>query len=553
MNPSTPGETHSGSAAGKARAWGARLLAGPPPAGSAPAVRSGWLRGASVAVAVGFLAAFLGFLYLKARTVDISQHNSVLSQLRQLRALDAAWNDELLKYRLGIPVAGDRQQDVPAAHRRLLGLLDLDARALGSQAVNRELNELIGAVEDKARLMSEFRARAATVHASMAESGLLLRIANSTAGQRLETLERLVGREFEAAAQIQRVYEVYLTAYAGALVVLLGYAAWRLRRSYRVINAMNRELQQAKSGLERRVAERTRELMKTMHSLRESETLLAQTEKMSSLGQMVSGIAHEINTPLAYVKNSLDLVTARLPQIAQLVAQAEVLLDMLQSHQVSEDELNLQFEKVSSLSRELRTHKALDDLKSMLRDGAFGIGQITEIVSNLRNFSRLDRSKVARFDLHEGLQSTLQIARHALEGKTVKKAFGPIPPINCAPSQINQVFMNLIVNAAQATPEEGGVIFIRTALKDPGNVLVEVADNGQGIPEDVLPKIFDPFFTTKDVGKGTGLGLSIVYKIVQQHGGSINVASKVGVGTRFTVVLPVDADSGAAAARAAAV
>ncbi|HSO06470.1 MAG TPA: ATP-binding protein, partial [Pelomicrobium sp.] len=125
--------------------------------------------------------------------------------------------------------------------------------------------------------------------------------------------------------------------------------------------------------------------------------------------------------------------------------------------------------------------------------------------------------------------------------------FGPVPAVTCMPSQINQVFMNLIVNAAQATPDEGGVIFIRTAAKDRDHVLIEIADNGKGIPADVLPKIFDPFFTTKEVGKGTGLGLSIVYKIVQQHGGTINVTSKLGVGTRFTVVLPVAGEAAAAA------
>jgi signal transduction histidine kinase len=221
---------------------------------------------------------------------------------------------------------------------------------------------------------------------------------------------------------------------------------------------------------------------------------------------------------------------------------------MLQAQDVSEEQIGEQFARVAQIAAELKRHNALEDVKAMLKDGGFGIAQITEIVTNLRNFSRLDRSKVARVDLREGIETTLQIARHALQGKTIKKAFGPVPPVTCMPSQINQVFMNLIVNAAQATPEEGGVIFIRTAAKDRDHVLVEIADNGKGIPADVLPRIFDPFFTTKEVGKGTGLGLSIVYKIIQQHGGTINVTSKVGVGTRFTVVLPVAGEAAAAAA-----
>ena len=183
-----------------------------------------------------------------------------------------------------------------------------------------------------------------------------------------------------------------------------------------------------------------------------------------------------------------------------------------------------------------------------MKDGLYGITQISEIVVNLKNFSRLDRSKVANFDLHEGLESTLLIAKNLVKHKTVKKAFGKIPPISCSPSQINQVFLNLITNAAQAIPDEGGVIFLRTAMRDDNHVVVEVADNGHGIAENVLPKIFDPFFTTKEVGKGTGLGLSIAYKIIQQHGGTISVTSKLGAGTKFTIVLPVNADAAQLAA-----
>jgi two-component system NtrC family sensor kinase len=147
---------------------------------------------------------------------------------------------------------------------------------------------------------------------------------------------------------------------------------------------------------------------------------------------------------------------------------------------------------------------------------------------------------VARFDLHEGLESTLQIARNLVKFKDVRKNFGDIPQVSCSPSQINQVFLNLVTNAAQATPENGGIIAITTKRIGDDRVCVEVQDNGHGIPPEVLPKIFDPFFTTKDVGKGTGLGLSIAYKIIQQHGGKISVASEVGKGTRFTVVLPVE-------------
>jgi signal transduction histidine kinase len=388
----------------------------------------------------------------------------------------------------------------------------------------------------------------AVQRASEEESGLLNQIAQNTAGQRTRTLTGAANAELGETLGLQQVYEIYLAAYVASLIVLLAYAGWRLNRSYRVIDTMNRELAAAKDGLEQRVAERTTELTRAMSEIKQQESLLIQSEKLSSLGQMVAGIAHEINTPLAYVKSSVDTLAARVPLLGQYVEQSEKLLGMLQAQDVSEEQIAEQFARVAQISGELKRHNALEDVKAMLKDGGFGIGQITEIVTNLRNFSRLDRSKVARVDLREGIETTLQIARHALKGKTIKKAFGPVPPVTCMPSQINQVFMNLIVNAAQATSDAGGVIFIRTAAKDRDHVLVEIADNGKGIPADVLPRVFDPFFTTKEVGKGTGLGLSIVYKIVQQHGGTIGVTSKEGVGTRFTVVLPVAGEAAAAAA-----
>ena len=150
----------------------------------------------------------------------------------------------------------------------------------------------------------------------------------------------------------------------------------------------------------------------------------------------------------------------------------------------------------------------------------------------------LFRSKVTSFNLNDGLQSTLLLAKHLLKSVTVNKALGVISPIVCSPSQINQVFLNLITNAAQAMGERPGKIML-TTRDDGDGVRVEVEDDGGGIPPDVLPKIFDPFFSTKEIGKGTGLGLSISYKIVQQHGGRIDVDSEIGRGTLFTVWLPL--------------
>jgi signal transduction histidine kinase len=364
------------------------------------------------------------------------------------------------------------------------------------------------------------------------EQALFVKLSFLTAGPRIDSLTGAFSRELEAALVEQELYRAYLVAYSGALLILLGYLATRLIASYRLLNAANEEL-------ERRVVERTRELSEALRQLKESEAQLIQNEKMASLGQMVAGVVHEINTPLAYVKSSLGSVTGKLPDLTRLIAETGKLLELLRSGAARPEDLADQFGLTDRLVAQLQAHHVTDDLQSLAKDGLYGIAQISEIVTNLKNFSRLDRSKVGSFNLNEGIDSALMLARHELKRHAVKKNYGDIPPLTCSPSQINQVFLNLINNAAQAIDPGPGLITITTRRDGDWHIAVEVTDNGNGIPPEILPKIFDPFFTTKDVGKGTGLGLSIVYKIVEQHGGRISVASNPGVGTRFTVVLPL--------------
>ena len=363
------------------------------------------------------------------------------------------------------------------------------------------------------------------------EQELLNRLSFLTAGPRVDSLTSAFNRELEETLAARERYRVYLIAYAGALLILIGYLAARLLASYRLLNKTNLELEQ-------RVVERTRELSDALVQLKESEAQLIHTEKMSSLGRMVAGIAHEVNTPLAYIKNSLGSVKGKLPELTQVIAESEKLLAMLQAGNADPQQLAGQFTLVQTLIGQIKEHHALDELQELVKDGLHGIEQISDIVVNLKNFSRLDRSTMASFNLNEGLENTLLLTKHEIKTLTVRKQFGNVPPITCSPSQINQVFLNLIHNAIQAIEPGQGTITL-TTRSEGDYVVAEVEDTGRGIAPDVLPRIFDPFFTTKDVGKGSGLGLSIAHKIVEQHGGKITVDSTEGSGTKFTIMLPL--------------
>ena len=350
-------------------------------------------------------------------------------------------------------------------------------------------------------------------------------ISRLTSGPRLENMATAFSQELEGTIKEKEIYRVFLITYAAALLSLVAWLGIKIRT--------------ANVKLERRVRERTGELSDALKQLKESEAQLIQSEKLSSLGQMVAGVAHEINTPLAYVKNSLGSVSERLPEIGSVVEETERLLQLLQAGAGANPQaLNQQFSSVTQQVTKLKQQRVLEELQGLVEDGVHGTTQMSEIVGNLKDFSRLDRSKATQFNLNEGITSTLALAKHQLKTVEVEKQLGDIPFVNCTPSQINQVFLNLITNAAQALKRGRGHILIRTRKKGEG-VAVDIEDDGTGIPEEVLPKIFDPFFSTKDIGKGTGLGLSISYKIVQQHGGRIDVESSVGEGSRFTVYLPI--------------
>jgi signal transduction histidine kinase len=254
---------------------------------------------------------------------------------------------------------------------------------------------------------------------------------------------------------------------------------------------------------------------------------------------MVAGLAHEVNTPLGYVKNNIEMMIGNQAVVAEAMEKYRRLLDML----VNGEESGLEdlVTELANLSTELEKNTVLEDSKTMLSQALVGTERIQELIKNLREFSRLDEADLARVDISKAIDATLVIANNVIKNRAVvKKDFQPNLMAECYPAQYNQVILNLITNAAQAI-EGQGTITIRT-YKEPGNpdlAVVRIADTGKGIPRENLGRIFEPFFTTKKVGEGTGLGLSISYKIIEKHNGSISVESEVGRGTEFTIKIPV--------------
>ncbi|OBS10313.1 sensor histidine kinase [Acidihalobacter prosperus] len=283
-------------------------------------------------------------------------------------------------------------------------------------------------------------------------------------------------------------------------------------------------------AMEARVRRHSQELSQAYGRLKASQGQLIQSEKMASLGQMVAGLAHEINTPLGYVRNNVELVNAALN------AAGDAIRALNPDASTGDDADTLDEARRYALAFE--QEYGLEDTAGLLEDTLYGVRQISELVSNLKTFSRLDQAKLAAASISECLDSALMIARHLLKDRIeIVKQYDETPLIECSPSQINQVFLNLITNAAQAI-DGNGRITLRTYVEE-SHVVASLQDTGSGMAPELMKRIFDPFFTTKDVGQGTGLGLSISYQIIKQHGGQIRVASKPGKGTRFTIRLPI--------------
>ncbi|MDJ1174614.1 sensor histidine kinase [Roseofilum capinflatum] len=348
-------------------------------------------------------------------------------------------------------------------------------------------------------------------------------------------------------------YQIYTAELAICLlgiinvIVFSSLIAWNARALGKIDRKRHdaeASLKRANEDLEQRVQERTQKLEQTLFELRSTQTQLVQTEKMSSLGQLVAGVAHEINNPVNFIYGNLNHAQEYTQDVLNLI-------ELYQKHYPqTAEEIE---EEIEAIDLEFLK----DDLPRLIGSMKVGSERIKEIVKSLRTFSRMDESQLKEVDIHEGLDSTLMILHNRLKAKPehpeiqVIKDYGDIPLVECYAGQLNQVFMNLIANAIDALDEynqnrsyeeiQENPSYIRLqTYQEQDQVKIIIEDNGLGIPEESVLKLFDPFFTTKPVGKGTGLGLAISYQIVtEKHQGELTCVSQSGEGAKFEITLPL--------------
>ena len=306
-----------------------------------------------------------------------------------------------------------------------------------------------------------------------------------------------------------------------------------LERSMAQIQRQNQELTDKESKLSRMLAE----LQQSSEELKQTQGQLVQAEKLASIGQLAAGVAHEINNPLGFISSNIEILREYIQNYAEILRRVKSIKDRIQEGDI--ERIRQAVAGLNKFEEEINLGYILEDINKLLKHSGHGLERIKKIVMDLRTFAREEQTEIIEtVRVEEIMDGILNIVQSELKYKAeLTKDYGDTPLVQCSSSRMGQVFINLLINAAQAIETKGNIIIKTYALND--YVCVDVTDTGKGIPPDNLSKIFDPFFTTKPIGQGTGLGLSVSYEIMKKHGGEIKVKSKVGKGTTFTVMLPL--------------
>ncbi|NEP00591.1 MAG: HAMP domain-containing protein [Symploca sp. SIO2E9] len=476
--------------------------------------------------------------------VDTTQFKQLLQAYEETTELYLGQLNSLLTQ---IDAPNLKPAEIPAAQQQLLDFIGGEATTKLNdefKLLSENLNQIIEAAQTQKTQATDTLKKVQALRLQIISASMLLSVAVAM------LLALYMGREIaspltEVTSIARRVtqesnFDLRVPVTTEDEIALL---ATSLNQLIQWVGEYTDELELARQMLEQRVEARTLELTQALQELKQTQSQLIQSEKMSSLGQLVAGVAHEINNPVNFIFGNLKYARDYTKELLELV-------ELYQQHYPNSAA------EIQERMEEIEIDFLATDLPKIMSSMQLGVDRIRNIVLSLRSFSRVDEAQMKAVDIHEGINSTLLILNNRLKRSIeVIKQYGSLPLIECYPAQINQVFMNILANAIDALEESVAYnkqpqenvnrqlkklqIVIKTALVDKNQIRVSIRDNGSGISPQIKDKVFEPFFTTKNEGKGTGLGLSISYEIIDKHCGKIEVISEPGEGTEFVIYLPI--------------